>query len=661
MVYINSMKIYSKLIIFLSFLIFIAGKPINTDKQFELLQMADTGLIDTAKVYKYLYDQNRSIRRLAIHTLSINEDSIYIPALVSAISDSSREESDKWYDVFALGEICDSNTMVMVSPALVSSTNKLTVEILRALGKSHNIVFAKLIRRYLNSNNSDVAGEAALALWHLADTSSLDIIKNHFYTLDMNDSPAVYPFLYYMFRIAPDSCIGQFLYALNMSHQDFTKSIAIRGLGASSDTAAILDAFDNYYKESYLPTKVELLRALGKHEIGLDKLEMLYPKCIHPYLKTEIINALGTIGSPSSYSVIKTGLADSSLMVQLASIEALSKVDSGRALPILADLAGDSIWQIQAAALKRLGAIGGSWAETILINSLENPDGRIRTAAVEGLGNYMLISHQDRIRDVLLYDNDPIVRATTADLLGFNLSEGNLKLLVELSSQLKNTSDVDLCRSLVSALGAYTDSASSRDVALKTIAPFLKHKNRIVRQDAKAAMKDWTPNDFKPGFFTSRLDKNEVARFADKSRYGIQAMIKTNRGDIYILLDTSEAPLTSLNFIHLAKSGFYNGLTFHRVVPDFVIQGGDPRGDGSGGPGYMIREEINRSEFLFGTVGMATSGRDTGGSQFFICLSPQPHLDGRYTAFGRVEEGMDVIQNIEIGDTIYSVTIEEER
>jgi cyclophilin family peptidyl-prolyl cis-trans isomerase/HEAT repeat protein len=131
--------------------------------------------------------------------------------------------------------------------------------------------------------------------------------------------------------------------------------------------------------------------------------------------------------------------------------------------------------------------------------------------------------------------------------------------------------------------------------------------------------------------------------------------IRTARGTITVRLACPEAPLTCLNFLQLAAQGYFNGLTFHRVVPDFVIQGGDPRGDGSGGPGYVIRDEINRLRYTRGAVGMALAGPDTGGSQFFIALSPQPHLDGGYTVFGQVVAGDEVLDQIRLGDRIEKV------
>jgi cyclophilin family peptidyl-prolyl cis-trans isomerase len=136
------------------------------------------------------------------------------------------------------------------------------------------------------------------------------------------------------------------------------------------------------------------------------------------------------------------------------------------------------------------------------------------------------------------------------------------------------------------------------------------------------------------------------------------ARLETNRGTVVLELLGNEAPGTVANFVTLARNGYYNGLTFHRVVPDFVVQGGDPRGDGWGGPGYTIRCEYNPLRYTRGTVGMALSGKDTGGSQFFITHSDQPHLDGRYTIFGRVSEGMDIVDTIQVGDVINEVTIE---
>ena len=134
--------------------------------------------------------------------------------------------------------------------------------------------------------------------------------------------------------------------------------------------------------------------------------------------------------------------------------------------------------------------------------------------------------------------------------------------------------------------------------------------------------------------------------------------METDKGTIEFVLYPDTAPNTVASFISLAQKGFYDGLTFHRVVADFVIQSGDPNGDGSGGPGYRIKAEFNARQHLEGTVAMARGDDpDSAGSQFYICLTPQPGLDGNYTVFGQLTRGMDVVKAIQIGDKILKVTL----
>ena len=140
-------------------------------------------------------------------------------------------------------------------------------------------------------------------------------------------------------------------------------------------------------------------------------------------------------------------------------------------------------------------------------------------------------------------------------------------------------------------------------------------------------------------------------------QFSPHAFVQTDRGTVEIELAILDAPLTVANFIELARKGFFNGIAIHRVVPDFVLQDGDPRGDGEGGPGYTIRDELNELPYLRGTVGMALDWKDTGGSQWFITHSPQPHLDARYTVFGRVVNGMEVVDRTQAWDVVRRVQI----
>ena len=137
--------------------------------------------------------------------------------------------------------------------------------------------------------------------------------------------------------------------------------------------------------------------------------------------------------------------------------------------------------------------------------------------------------------------------------------------------------------------------------------------------------------------------------------------METNRGVIQLELYPQHAPKTVNNFVFLAREGFYDGVSFHRVIDDFVIQGGDPTGTGRGGPGYKFEDELegNPLKHETGTLSMANAGPNTNGSQFFITHSPQPHLDGKHTVFGKVVSGMDVINEIEAGDKMIDVTVTE--
>jgi peptidyl-prolyl cis-trans isomerase B (cyclophilin B) len=139
----------------------------------------------------------------------------------------------------------------------------------------------------------------------------------------------------------------------------------------------------------------------------------------------------------------------------------------------------------------------------------------------------------------------------------------------------------------------------------------------------------------------------------------IFAEIQTHEGAIKVELYFKEAPNTVANFVHLAETGFYKGLTFHRVIAGFMTQGGDPNGDGTGGPGYNIDDERNNLKHEAGTLSMANAGPNTAGSQFFICHMPQPHLDGRHTIFGKVISGFDALTRIERGDPILDLKITE--
>ncbi|GAB4419569.1 MAG: peptidylprolyl isomerase [Anaerolineae bacterium] len=161
------------------------------------------------------------------------------------------------------------------------------------------------------------------------------------------------------------------------------------------------------------------------------------------------------------------------------------------------------------------------------------------------------------------------------------------------------------------------------------------------------------------------MTKKQYSKYPDmvidpKKTY--KATIKTDKGDIQLDLFAADTPKTVNNFVFLARDGFYNGLTFHRVINNFMAQGGDPNGDGRGGPGYKFEDETRgnpRQKHETGSLSMANAGPNTNGSQFFICHGPQPHLDGKHTVFGKVTSGQNVVNSLKNGDVMNEVIITE--
>jgi cyclophilin family peptidyl-prolyl cis-trans isomerase/HEAT repeat protein len=256
-----------------------------------------------------------------------------------------------------------------------------------------------------------------------------------------------------------------------------------------------------------------------------------------------------------------------------------------------------------------------------------------------------------------LSNSDVIVRGTAADLLAdLPPSEENTRSLVQAWPQAANDTLNDAAISIVDALGKQkTDAANDQ------LKEALKSGDPLIRRRAAAALQASGAGDFSAQIGTVHTRNTDADYRRALSRIGknVRAVVTTSKGSFTIEFLPEAAPLTVDNFVQLAQRNYYRNITIHRVVANFVIQDGDPRGDGNGGPGYQIRCEINEVPYDRAVVGMALSGKDTGGSQWFVTHSPQPHLDGGYTVFGRVVAGMDVVDKIVRGDVIQSIVIRQ--
>jgi peptidyl-prolyl cis-trans isomerase B (cyclophilin B) len=596
----------------------------------------------------------------AARTCGITRDNRFVERLAQLIAHQDKKVRKN--AIFALGEVGDSSSVQRLAEVLLSEDMEDRLLAIEAFGKIGDRRSAPFIKPFLRKSDNEVL-EAVLALWHMADTSSLADLR---LLTAKSSGQALYGTIYAMFRLFPDSCVMEFIKIF--TGHDYVDSsnteiaaVAARGLGSSGDTTAVLDIFDRYFDSLSRPAKIELIRSMGRLGIGRERLEKILDDTEDNGLKRIVLLSLGQIGNPGSRKIIERYLKDSSLQVRLAAISVLPEINKKSPTNTLVKYKSSNLWQVRAAVARALGKVKSNRSLRQLRLMLEDKDDRVKVGVIEGMGEFPVRRNIDIIKAALIGSDDTVVKSTAAEVLGKSKNNAALEILLETAQRNIGTSDIDFARSLISSLGYFADTTEAGYRASEMTKKFLDHPSRIVRQDAFSALGEFAPEFFDPGTFDVDFNEEDYNYLQSLKDLGIIAIIDTPHGIIKVRLTPESAPRTCANFVKLAERGFYDNLTFHRVAQNFVIQGGCPRGDGWGGSGYTIREEINPVKFKKGAIGMATSGRDTGGSQFFICLSDQPHLDGRYTAFGNVIEGWEILDNIEIGDKILSVKIEKGR
>ena len=284
-----------------------------------------------------------------------------------------------------------------------------------------------------------------------------------------------------------------------------------------------------------------------------------------------------------------------------------------------------------------------------------SPEALVRAAVLGAIGDDRADAEIDIIR-AALHDPDVVVRANAYDRFAATSAADRLQILQAAEEQERTApmNDGRLAAINGIARSEFPERADFLTHLLKDDDPVVRRVAAdLIVEKLHAERPHYTPLPVT----RTPAEYEEIVRW---SREPHTATIHMTRGKIELALLTQDAPMTAWNFAQLAKKHFFDNTSFMRVVPNFVIQGGDPRNDMSGGPGYAIRDEINLQKYTRGAVGMALSGPDTGGSQFFITHSPQPHLDGGYTIFARVYEGMTgVVDQTERGDRVETITIDE--
>lgn len=309
-----------------------------------------------------------------------------------------------------------------------------------------------------------------------------------------------------------------------------------------------------------------------------------------------------------------------------------------------------------------LANVYGPDAFNDLIRLLEGRDALLKRIALESIRSSIRYAERDVRRRAkeqflgALQSKDMPVIATAAGALGDSLllADDSLEPLTSALRRLRTEKDPDGKVAIIQTLAQLNLPG-----AIAPLESALKDADRQVGMEAAKALKKLTGKSHE-----HLVRKQSAPAYTDFDWVTLEEIkknpvvtVRTSAGTFSFMLLPEESPFTTINFAKLIKKKFFDGLQFHRVVPNFVIQGGDPRGDGWGGPGYSIRSEFGKRHYLRGIVGVASSGKDTEGCQWFVTHCSTPHLDGRYTIFGEITAGMDVVDKIQVGDTILSMRI----
>jgi cyclophilin family peptidyl-prolyl cis-trans isomerase/HEAT repeat protein len=482
--------------------------------------------------------------------------------------------------------------------------------------------------------------------------------------LDGSGQPTIrwWPVAYALQRIEDRRALGALL-TLAKDPQPYTRAFAAKGLGGIRDPAAIPTLLQ-LAGSGDLAVVIESVRALGR--IGTAAAESATPLLVkmveardtHPHVRLEAVEALGAIRAPGVSDLILDALLDSNPAIRAAALRAAAALDPQQFVAVLSGLDPDPVWSVRTATASALAMVPSDVAVPALKTMLADRDPRVIPAVLQAL----IALKTPMAVDVLLQqlkNDDAAVRAAAATGLGELKPPGAEPALAEAYQFGQRDQSFSARAAALAALSQY--GAAAATPVLRTA---LADKEWAVRLRAALLLKQLDPASaaevdqvIRPAPTTVPAATYQATSLVDPP-VSIAVYIDTDRGTIEIEMAVLDAPLTVENFVRLARMAQFDGLTFHRVVPDFVVQTGDPRGDGEGGPGYTIRDEFNERTYLRGTVGMALDAwGDTGGSQFFITHSPQPHLDARYTIFGRVINGMDVVDQIQQGDVIRRVRV----
>lgn len=558
---------------------------------------------------------------------------------------------------FAEGVTVPEPAVAAVRGALAAGDIRLVLAATEALGKLAPSGAAVDLTPLLRHDDERVRAEAATALFRLRfapvwrkevkEAPALDDAVTASLAAALDDSsPSVRISAAHAFSRRGEARAVAQLVKASVDPEELVRLFAVRALGKSK-TPSVATAVAKSLADASDAVRTEAVIALTT--LGAVDLVPTNDVGGSAHYRIATARAFAVSARPESLAALRRLLARGTPAVVAAAIEAwVQRTASEERVrgQVSLYLASES-WQIRAAAARACRHLGEGGLALLEI-ALADADMRVRSAGLEALSELVTLPI-DTLLDRALDTPDLAVRGAAIDILAKRDRPDKLARLAAVYDGASGT-DMDEIRESIADTAA--ELPHTEDLLRRMVAT---DPTTAVRSRARAALaKKGIAVDPEPAvaavpspFLGRHFDRNPVV------------VLETSKGPIEIECLREAAPIHVAAFVERVRAGFYDGLPWHRVVPSFVIQGGDPRGDGWGGPGYTVRDEISRVRFAAGTVAMPKGAKDTGGCQIFITHIPTPHLDGNYTIFGQVLSGLEVVKAIEIGDSIVRATVRE--
>lgn len=632
------------------------GVNIKTDNKMAVIAiLEDMRAMGSGQLLDYLQDPDPEVRLAAVRALGRidwPETATSVAALLKDSVEAVRREA-----AFAIGQMADSAAFLSLTMNLDDEkSNAVKAEMIIALGKLGNLVAVATIREYIDDPDPEVRGAVALALARMQGHNRVqDLIELSRDSVEDVRWKAVFALM----RTGDSTAFDRLEWCLKDSSK-IVRMYAARSLGLLGDTGGLEELTNRMRREESAMVKINIIRSISQigDKRALKSLLNMLSEENPDHVKAEAVIVIGQLKLDKTVSRVLPFAGAESPTLRGNAYVTLAMLDSSLFMKNVDDyLLAHPGWYDKTRILQGLAKVPNEKSLAIAKFLFEDDDFRVRRQALHTLR--MLRSPQ--LRDhvaTALKDTDFSVQLTAIELIASQRATMYADELIEVFNLAEGKPKVK--QAIVEVFRGWYDSTTVTDEVYNVYTRALQDENREVKEAAiKAFEKLGEDYSDRVGPYETDITGENYDEKFNRYASNPNAIIRTNQGEIVLELWYDIAPKTVNNFIKLAKQGYYDNLIWHRVIPSFVIQDGCPRGDGMGDPGYSIRGEYNSRPFERGTLGMASAGKDTEGSQFFICHTRLPHLDGGYTAFGKVMSGMRAVDRIEVTDSVRTIEIVE--